>query len=1026
MSRDGSSAVPGSKSPSGGSKGNKFDPSFHEHRARELQPLLTALCERSDVFGLTKFMKWLFFEKRCDTPLLALFDVALRGTLEEYKVVHPVYANNMVDALTWLMFFRISHLWDKLRKSIHFLAVRAVQDLILKAIRPLDEMILRLNGISSHIHNILKIQPTVFTKPKSHIDAIIRTQFQLTFTAYHTPIQALLQVMSTELTAPLTTIANFISSNFMEIHQLAYKNIQSDGDEAQVTALVAATDALFTATRSELLPLLQHTLTALHNNISSKFNSPILQSSFSAIGRIVPTIPKLIDALLPQQTILDFFVAILQLRDASDALEKQLTTEALTGMLNQMETDFEREIERLHASSGLKSRTYHAAIRRIHASCIPLAAPIGDSMLKMGNTWCKYLRKFFRLASNLLAAQQLSTIPVGWIFSSRDCIELALRKASEYVKRKALKIVSNLLSACIVALMEPLTVSTINQVYPSILPTVDNELSKAMIPAPPNFHPSSSTSSSSSSSRLSALECPLSEILGAQTYISLVARQLMQDSLRGFIRTHIVSPLQKAWEDGQEAREKNGEPKGEVKRLTEEETTRAARLEGVLQRLKNELQQRQMNETWKFSKHIGSSTYAEDRLTVGGVIITNQHVQSQGETSTHPRSGVPYPTPPKSIEVKQSEVAPPSFSESPVAKLIGRVTIEGNEKDSGPSSLDEKRLGKDLPMLARISKQGGAKADASDQLNRDEPALRFDFEIERTEQVAPVSSASNIWAAATASKKLYKQSTRVFYTIPEAQQQQQQGATSSNPQPPTSSQIGTSSSEKDAGSPTRVVPRKPTLSARPSVGKRVAPVAAPATQASSVQSPSSSSSSSAAAAAATTPLHPQPPPPSVSFSVAVPTHPSSSTTTSAPSSRPSVPPKPSALSKASSSTPSTTTMGEAPNSDTAQNSIHQQAMIPTSYLPQTLALSDIVIAAVETGLAEETATEADSTETIATPQPTSTTSKRPALLLAAMNIAPPVPLASSLVEGNHQRTAVFPVSPYARRPGDSSNPSPPQ
>lgn len=110
-----------------GSKSNKFDPDFHAHRAKELQPLLTAICERSDVFSLTKFMRWLHFERATDAFLMPIFQRSLQRTLEHYQIVQPIYSNNMIDALTWLMYLRIQPIWERMMKGIAFLAVRAVQ-----------------------------------------------------------------------------------------------------------------------------------------------------------------------------------------------------------------------------------------------------------------------------------------------------------------------------------------------------------------------------------------------------------------------------------------------------------------------------------------------------------------------------------------------------------------------------------------------------------------------------------------------------------------------------------------------------------------------------------------------------------------------------------------------------------------------------------------------------------------------------------------------------------------------------------
>lgn len=124
QSRPSRSTLTGSSS---GGKSNKFDPDFHAHRAKELQPLLTALCERSDVFSLTKFMRWLHFERATDAFLMPIFQRALQRTLEHYQIVQPIYSNNMIDALTWLMYLRIQPIWERMMKGIAFLAVRAVQ-----------------------------------------------------------------------------------------------------------------------------------------------------------------------------------------------------------------------------------------------------------------------------------------------------------------------------------------------------------------------------------------------------------------------------------------------------------------------------------------------------------------------------------------------------------------------------------------------------------------------------------------------------------------------------------------------------------------------------------------------------------------------------------------------------------------------------------------------------------------------------------------------------------------------------------
>lgn len=110
-----------------GGKSNKFDPDFHSHRAKELQPLLTALCERSDVFSLTKFMRWLHFERATDAFLMPIFQRSLQRTLDHYQINQPIYSNNMIDALTWLMYLRIQPIWERMMKGIAFLAVRAVQ-----------------------------------------------------------------------------------------------------------------------------------------------------------------------------------------------------------------------------------------------------------------------------------------------------------------------------------------------------------------------------------------------------------------------------------------------------------------------------------------------------------------------------------------------------------------------------------------------------------------------------------------------------------------------------------------------------------------------------------------------------------------------------------------------------------------------------------------------------------------------------------------------------------------------------------
>jgi hypothetical protein len=812
MGRDGpgGSATSGGTAKSRSKASNKFDPSFHTQRAKELQPFLTALCERSDVFGLTKFMRWLFFEKKRDIPLQGIFQKALQRTLDFYNITQPVYANNMIDALTWLMFLRISHLWDKVRKGIHFWAVRAVQDLILKAIRPLDDMILELNSMAAHMHQILQSHPPHFLKPKECVDSMVEYAFKTTFSAYEAPMASMLGLVFSELSDPLKLIGKLILEKFEKISKLAYTNIFNDGDELSVTALVTETDALFELCRSQLLPQVAQAVTSLHQTLNGKFNSPAMQASFMALAEIAPVIPRLLDAMLPQQAILDFFLRILKMRHATEALELSLDAKNLSALLNELETETEREIEKIEILLSLKARSLHATVRRLHTACFPLAAPLGECLLQYAAMWGKYMRKFTRVASDLLAAQQLCHVPISWSISARDCLVLALQQANDYLAVKSRKIARTLLQTTLVALFQPLTLSLYNQISNNILPNVTQQLSTYTVPAPPSLivPPPSGL----------VTDIPFSNIVEPLPYMLSAVESLFSDAIGKALNTIIFEPLYETW----------------INNLTtsnnEDDKNQRERLEFLYQRLLSEMQKLEMDDEMRRDSFLD-----DKRTTVAGAMMPSMRIPSMvvnGTTTPNStKAGLVTADAPR----KASVAHPVSYSESPVAKLIGRLTIEGDSGDpvfngSTTQQLNDKKLSKDLTMLSRISEHGGAKAHGaeSDDLRSttDTPALIFDFEVQDTQLNDSISTASGVWAAAAATQALYRgrlNSRRVFYEIHEdklAEATPSENSKLSPPVPRSTYKPGANdqSGRNDANSPARVVPRKPTLGVRPSRG----------------------------------------------------------------------------------------------------------------------------------------------------------------------------------------------------------------
>jgi hypothetical protein len=863
ISKDGNNLTPMSAASKSKSKGsNKFDPSFHAQRAMDLQPLLTALCERSDVFGLTKFMRWLYFEKRKDTLLLTIFQRALQRTLDCYNLTQPVYANNMIDALTWLMFLRISHIWDKLRKGIHFLAVRAVQDLILKAIRPLDDMILHLNAMATHIHQTLKFHPVHFLRPKETLDTMITHAYKHTFAAYELPINNMLSVVSNEFQPILLRIGSSIRNKFNVMAKLAYTNIINDGDELSVTALVTETDSLFELCRDELLPLIETSLVSLHQNLNGKFNSPALQTSFSALADITPVIPRLLDAMLPQQAILDFFLRILKMRHAVEAIEIGLDEHSLNMLMNELETEFEREIEKVETNIGLRARTLHAHIRRLYTSCFALSVPIGDAMMKYGAMWGKYLRKFSRLATDLISSQQKCLAPVGWIPSTRDCIVLALQQSNDFLAEKSIKVSRSLLHNALNALFEPLTISLTNQISGLVLENVMNTLNTHLVPTVPQFTPTLNGTATPN-------EHPLSEIIDSLSYLNSKTKELFSESLEISLKSTIFDPLLKTWNDAHSDTI-----------IDKDDQQQRSRLDCLYQRLMSEMQKLEMDSEMK------RESFLEDRrATIAGVMMplsvsfnTSSSSFSSSSSSSHSTVGGMVI---KTADTKKdsSKAQPAPFSESPVAKLMGRLTIEGSsdtQESSGSTSqqYDDKKLRKDLPMLSRISEQGGAKASGNDdgQSNPDAPALIFDFEIAQDgNKQEALATASGVWAAASAARTFYRgrvQSRRVYYEVPTGNDteisstQNLDGAV--NPSMATGSAQNKIASTDGSisknslsppipGSPeTRSVPRRPTLNARPSRGSNANSSSNPASKSnSSPNSPNTTPAKSRASLAMT-------------------------------------------------------------------------------------------------------------------------------------------------------------------------------
>lgn len=742
--------------------------------------------------------------------------------------------------------------------------------MILKAIRPLDDMIAHLNSISLHIHNILKLHPSQLLKPQVKLDDPIISLYNQTFAAYDPPVRSLLTVVETELHGSILSMAGHLGTKLSTIGNMFLHNILSDANEASVTALVAETESLFSSTRSDLVPLLSGSLLSLHDNLSGKFNSNALQSSFSAVAEITAAIPRFLDAFIPQQQMMDHFLRILRLRDATEALESNLTHNTLCALLNELETEFERESEKIDAIFGLRGRTLHAHVKRTPNS-ESLAAPLGDAVIAFGRLWTKYIRNFSRSSSDLLSAQLYCTVPVSWSASVRDCIALALIHSNDYFARKALEVCQKLLLDCVSALFEPLTASLVAQLSNSLNPIVATTLATQVIPAPRSSfqHPYSTSSTSSSPPTVSNTpvrrdSCNLSDLLDVNVYLGQKIRQLFSSSLEQVLDESVLRPFQKAWEESPDCR-----------KSTDTMNLRA-RLEGMLLRLKSELQKHEMSGEARRD----SFFYEERRATMAGTFIFSAASLPPAGLNPYSSAGLgpalvndngaaPSEAAPGSEQVISAEQvsSPPSFSEAPVARMIGRLQVDptGDSQtslgESSPSTaskashLDDRRLGNDLVMLSRMSVHGGAKIANSEPNNSSEPGLMFNFDVVETRTEEPGPTASGIWAAAAASQSAYRRSTRVYYDVPEtdpfileAIDASNNGATSANvskaSSPPNNSSAGLTAPGSPPNGAPRQVPKKPSLNARIAKGGSRAPhlnasaPSSPASKSPSVSTPS--------------------------------------------------------------------------------------------------------------------------------------------------------------------------------------------
>lgn len=708
------------------------------------------------------------------------------------------------------------------------------QDMILKAIRPLDDMISQLNTISAHIHNTLKLHPSQLLRPQTTVDEPILSMYHQTFAAYDPPVRSLLTVVESELHGTILTLAGDLGTKLATIGNMFLNNILTDADEASITALVTATETLFSSTRTQLCPLLSNSLLALHENLSGKFNSNSLQNSFSAVAEITAAIPRFLDAFLPQQQMMDHFLRILKLRHATEALEANLTHNTLCALLNEIETEFERESEKIDALFGLRGRTLHAHVKRTPNS-ESLAAPLGDAVIAFGRLWTKYIRNFSRASSDLLSAQLHCTVPVSWSASVRDCIALALIHSNDYFARKALAISQKLLLDCVIALFEPLTQSLVSQLTNSLGPIVSTTLATQTIPAPPESalnHPHSTSVSPSSSPPTNRDSCNLSELLESNVYLGSKIRALFKGSLQSVLQETVLIPFQTAWEASPACRKST------------ESVNLRARLDGMHLRLRSELQKREMDGEVRRD----SFFFEQRRATMAGTIISSAASLPPAGMTPYASAGLGpalvYDAAPSSTTLNAENelgnvaptVAPPSFSEAPVARMLDRLQTDASASpsshvgDLSPSTgsktahLDDKRLGNDLVMLSRMSVHGGAKI-ASAEPPSNSPALIFNFDVVETKPEDFSLTASGIWAAASASQTQYKRNTRVFYDVPDADAAFAgiDAAIQSSPSSPRTNGAPAPNSPPE----TRAVPKKPTLNARiPRGSSRAAPVAA--------------------------------------------------------------------------------------------------------------------------------------------------------------------------------------------------------
>lgn len=731
--------------------------------------------------------------------------------------------------------------------------------MILKAIRPLDDMISQLNTISAHIHNILKLHPSQLLRPQVTVDEPILSMYHQTFAAYDPPVRSLLTVVESELHGSILTLAGHLGTKLARIGNMFLNNILTDADEASVTALVTETESLFSSTRTQLCPLLSNSLLSLHENLSGKFNSNSLQSSFSAVAEITAAIPRFLDAFLPQQQMMDHFLRILKLRHATEALEANLTHNTLCALLNEIETEFERESEKIDALFGLRGRTLHAHVKRTPNS-ESLAAPLGDAVIAFGRLWTKYIRNFSRASSDLLSAQLHCTVPVSWSASVRDCIALALIHSNDYFTRKALAISQKLLLDCVIALFEPLTQSLVAQLCNSLGPIVSTTLATQTIPAPPESalnHPHSNPVSPSSSPTTNRDVCNLSELLESNVYLSQKIRALFKGSLESVLHETVLLPFEKAWEASPECRKST------------ESVNLRARLDGMHLRLRSELQKREMDGEARRD----SFFFEERRATMAGNIIFSAASLPPAGMMPYASAGIgpalvydaaaPSSTSAESLATDRNNeqpTAPPSFSEAPVARMLDRLQTDTSAStsshvgDLSPSTgsktghLDDKRLGNDLVMLSRMSVHGGAKIASAEPVSNS-PALIFNFDVVETRTEEPAFTASGLWAAANASQTQYKRNTRVFYDVPDADATFAGiDAAIQNSGGPSSPRNNTSGSAAPNSPPTenRAVPRKPTLNARiPRGGSRAAPLTASAPSSPASKAPSSASPATA-------------------------------------------------------------------------------------------------------------------------------------------------------------------------------------